>query len=133
MNRLWVRLSLAFIVVTQLSVFVVVVLADHSVNGEFRRYVFFSAANQTSAALVRYYNAAGSWSGVDKVLAVGEISQGGQGDPVNQLLRPVFGHSSATLPNVLPDVLHNAPSNVLPNSLPKTLICPPPSPLMLAD
>src|SRR5258707_12492348 len=75
MNRLWVRLTLAFIVVTQLSVFVVVVLADSSVNGEFRRYVFFSGAVQTSDVLVQYYQKTGSWIGVDKLFTSPDTAQ----------------------------------------------------------
>src|SRR5258708_27994171 len=106
MNRLWVRLSLAFIVVTQLSVFVMIVLADQGVNGEFRRYVFFSGVNQTSAALVRYYNVAGSWSGVDKILAAGHES-GSSG----QASQPT---SAQPVPVDMP-------------------FCPPLPPLMLAD
>src|SRR5262249_34248695 len=39
MNRLWVRLTVAFIVVTQLSIFVVAALANWSLTGEFRTYV----------------------------------------------------------------------------------------------
>src|SRR5258708_5841898 len=38
-NRLWVRLTVAFIVVTQLSIFVVAALANWTVTGEFRTYV----------------------------------------------------------------------------------------------
>src|SRR5258708_38101347 len=102
MNRLWVRLSVAFIVVTQLSVFVMIVLADHSVNGEFRRYVFFSGVNQTSAALVRYYNVAGSWSGVDKVLAFGQSGQSaGRVEPGSQTVSPLPAQPSTAQTNVL--------------------------------
>jgi two-component system OmpR family sensor kinase len=39
MNSLWVRLTLAFIAVTLLTVIVVAVLADTTANQEFRRYV----------------------------------------------------------------------------------------------
>jgi signal transduction histidine kinase len=39
MNRLWLRLTLAFIIVTQLSIVVVAALASTQITGEFRRYV----------------------------------------------------------------------------------------------
>src|SRR5579859_5486382 len=74
MNRMWVRLSLAFIVVTQLSVFVVVALAYTGVNGEFRRYIFFSGAMQTSDVLVQYYQKTGSWSGVDQLFTTSDAA-----------------------------------------------------------
>lgn len=39
MNRLWVRLTVAFIVVTQLSIVVVAILASGQISGVFRSYV----------------------------------------------------------------------------------------------
>ncbi|MHB8627061.1 MAG: sensor histidine kinase [Aggregatilineales bacterium] len=68
MNRLWVRLSLAFILVTQLSVFVVAVMARASVNTEFQSYIYVSRVNQISSALSMFYSETGSWNGVDKML-----------------------------------------------------------------
>src|SRR5579863_10054124 len=69
-NRLWVRLSLAFILVTQLSVFVVAVMARASVNNEFQRYVYVARVNQTSSTLNTFFSETGSWNGVDKLLTL---------------------------------------------------------------
>jgi signal transduction histidine kinase len=74
MNRLWIRLSLALIVVTQLSIFIVAYLADRSVNGEFSRYVFVSNVDSTSNRLITYYSQAGNWGNVADVLATPPVA-----------------------------------------------------------
>jgi len=68
MNRLWIRLSVAFVTITLLSVLVIATLADSSVNTEFTRFMVVSQVAQTSGQLVQYYDSHGGWAGVDKVL-----------------------------------------------------------------
>ncbi|MCB9126161.1 MAG: HAMP domain-containing protein [Caldilineaceae bacterium] len=72
MNRLWVRLALAFLVVTWAVLGVVALVVYSSVQSSFRQYV-----NERDAALfgqpliddlVNYYATTGSWAGVDTVL-----------------------------------------------------------------
>jgi signal transduction histidine kinase len=66
MNRLWVRLTLAFIVVTQISIIVVALLAIASANQELDRYVVrreFSIPGE-SDDLVAFYEQNGNWNGV---------------------------------------------------------------------
>jgi signal transduction histidine kinase len=74
MNRLWIRLSLALIVVTQLSIFIVAYLTDRSVNGEFTRYVLISRVDSTSNRLIRYYSQTGNWGGVGGVLTTSPVT-----------------------------------------------------------
>lgn len=66
MNRLWVRLTLAFIIVTQLSIIVVALLAIASANTELNRYVVrrdFSIPGG-SDDLVVFYERNGNWNDV---------------------------------------------------------------------
>ncbi|CAG0951004.1 two-component system, OmpR family, sensor histidine kinase BaeS [Anaerolineae bacterium] len=72
MNRLWVRLTLAFVAVTLVGVAVVALLADWSASNQFRQYL----ARQESLAdsgvladLAAFYRARGTWDGVGDVLA----------------------------------------------------------------
>ena len=72
MNRLWVRLTLAFVAVTLVGVAVVAWLADWSASNQFRQYL----ARQESLAdsgvladLAAFYRARGTWDGVGDVLA----------------------------------------------------------------
>ncbi len=74
-DRLWVRLSLAFILVTQLSIFIVAALADASVNGAFQRYVMISSSGQITDSLIQFYDQTGSWTGVESVLSSPRANQ----------------------------------------------------------
>lgn len=91
LNRLWVRLSVAFILVTQLSVFVVAVMARASVNTEFQRYVYVASVRQTSSALSAFYSETGSWNGVDKLLTL-------LATPVKASDQPIEVGASSSLP-----------------------------------
>nr|MBP7694821.1 hypothetical protein [Anaerolineales bacterium] len=72
MNRLWVRLTLAFVLVTLAAVGAVALLATWSATQAFGSYVarqneFVQSGNLES--LVGYYARTGSWAGVDAFLA----------------------------------------------------------------
>jgi two-component system OmpR family sensor kinase len=78
MNRLWVRLTLAFVLVTLVGVSTVALLANLSASNQFRRYLIHSemmgwgspsALLRTSLAdtLAAYYERQGSWDGVEGV------------------------------------------------------------------
>lgn len=73
MNRLWVRLTLAFTTVAVIGVVAVAVLADLSIDREFRTFVARNEIDPSnsglSTELVAYYEQNGSWDGVGNVLA----------------------------------------------------------------
>ena len=70
MNRLWVRLSLAFGLVTLTAIIIAALLANYQVSAEFRQFVTHGQMIDTVApALVQYYAATGSWEGVETVVA----------------------------------------------------------------
>ncbi len=80
MNRLWVKLSLAFLLISLTASGVVAVLTAQATGRQFRQYVVSSGlANQAgwASALVEYYAANGSWAGVDLFLA--GLTPGGRG------------------------------------------------------
>ena len=66
MNRLWARLTLAFVAVTLVAVVAVAVLADTGIDRNFRQYAAGQAAAQDPlvAALAAYYAQHDSWVGV---------------------------------------------------------------------
>lgn len=73
LNRLWVRLALAFAIVAGLGIGLAAFLANQSIDSEFRTFVVRSEAdlqNSTLAnSLVQYYAQHQSWAGVDVALA----------------------------------------------------------------
>jgi signal transduction histidine kinase len=79
MNRLWLRLTLAFVAITLVGVFSVAVLADISASQAFRRYVERQDVMVQSGLLdnlARFYQRTGSWNGVEEVFSTG---MGGRG------------------------------------------------------
>jgi two-component system OmpR family sensor kinase/two-component system sensor histidine kinase BaeS len=87
-NRLSVRLALAFVGVTLAAVAVVALLADWQAVGEFRQFLGQQAALQQTALaeqLAEYYQRNGRWDGVESLLAaVGPAGRGagaGRGGP----------------------------------------------------
>ncbi len=67
MNRLWVRLMLAFVAVTLVAVSIVAVLADWSANAVFRQYLARQDVIAQSGVvndLVEYYRQHGTWDGL---------------------------------------------------------------------
>ena len=80
MNRLWVKLSLAFLAISLAAIGVVAVLSARATREQFRQYVVASGmAGQMGWAqsLTEYYAAQGSWAGVEAVLA--QLGPGGMG------------------------------------------------------
>ncbi|MBI5563768.1 MAG: HAMP domain-containing protein [Chloroflexi bacterium] len=72
MNRLWVRLTLAFIFVALISAAVVAVLATTSADNQFREYLNRRDTLAQSGLLTdlsSYYQRAGSWTGAELILA----------------------------------------------------------------
>lgn len=88
MNRLWVRLSVAFVAITLLSVFSVAVLIDVIANQSFSQYVTRQALVVQSGLLddlAVYYQHQGNWNGVESILSsppAGGAGRGGRGRPV---------------------------------------------------
>ena len=72
MNRLWVRLTLAFALVILVTVSAIAVLADLTAGRAFRQYLSYSNVagfQNLTALLVEYYEAHGTWDGVDEILS----------------------------------------------------------------
>ena len=130
-NRLWVKLSLAFLAISLAAIGVVAVLSARATREQFRQYVVASGmAGQMGWAqnLTEYYAAQGSWAGVDALLA--QLGPGGMGmgmgwgragagagpnfavaDPAGRVLASKTGE-------LVGDVL---PANVLAQGIPMTL------------
>ena len=91
MNKLWVRLTLAFVAITLASVALVALLANAAAADQFSAYLSGQQAmNQATLAddLAAFYRRTGSWEGVDVVIgaaSTGDASgmmgrgRGGQG------------------------------------------------------
>src|SRR5579859_6814495 len=72
MNRLWIRLTLTFIVVAQVSIVIVLLLVGSNITSEFRKYIIHREQNvfgPLSGQLVAYYQQNGSWTGVSTILS----------------------------------------------------------------
>lgn len=69
MRRLWVRLTIAFGLVTLAAIIIAAVLANIQVSTQFRRFVTHSQMMETALpTLVDYYRVHGSWDGVEAVI-----------------------------------------------------------------
>ena len=71
MNRLWVRLTLAFTLVTAVALGVVAVLANLRAGEAFRVYLSYSDPSRYEPlveTLASYYRSRGSWQGVESTL-----------------------------------------------------------------
>jgi methyl-accepting chemotaxis protein len=91
MNRLWVRLTLAFVLITLVGVSTVALLANLSASSQFRRYLVHnemmgwsnpSTGLRTSLAddLAAYYEQQGNWDGVEGIFGdMGGPMQSGRG------------------------------------------------------
>ena len=80
MNRLWLKLTAAFLVVSLAAIGVVAALTLRATDNEFRQYVVATGmGNQTVAAevLAEYYSGQGSWDGVEQLL--GQLGRGAMG------------------------------------------------------
>ncbi len=73
MNRLWVRLTLAFALVVLIGIGAVAVLADLAIGREFRDFIARNEADLQSSALatelVTYFEAHQNWEGVNQVIS----------------------------------------------------------------
>jgi signal transduction histidine kinase len=86
-NRLWVRLTLAFALVVLVAVGAIALLINRTTGVEFRRYVTHGGmqiAGSGMQQLVEYYQQANKWEGVGSLLAGGVYVNGpiGMGMPV---------------------------------------------------
>jgi len=85
MNRLWVRLTLAFVLVTLVGVSTVALLANLNASRQFRYYLAQSEMMGQSNLvedLAAYYERWGSWDGVEGVFGgMGGPMQPGRGHP----------------------------------------------------
>ncbi len=83
MNRLWVRLTLAFVLVTLVGVSTVALLANLSASSQFRHYLARSemmGQGNLAEDLTAYYEHQGSWNGVESVCeGMGGPMQPGRG------------------------------------------------------
>lgn len=81
MNRLWVRLTLAFALVAVIGIGLAALLANLAINNEFRSFVGRSEATSQSAdlaaKLVGYYTAHQSWQDVGTILIPARPPQNG--------------------------------------------------------
>jgi two-component system, OmpR family, sensor kinase len=128
MNRLWVKLTLAFVAVALAAVGVVAVLAARTTGAQFQEYVVASGARVQSAwtgALVGYYAANGSWSGVDDLLTQpgrgtgAGWGRGGQDTGLSFTIADATGHVIASQAGEV--VGQRLPSNVLAQGAPLIL------------
>jgi two-component system OmpR family sensor kinase len=83
-NKLWVRLTLAFVLVTLVGVSTVALLANRSASSQFRRYLAHSEMMSWGSLaddLAAYYERQGSWDGVAVVFedVGGPMTQRGWG------------------------------------------------------
>lgn len=72
MNRLWVRLTLAFVIVTLVGVTTIALLVDWSAGTEFRQYVMRQNSMMQSGLvddLAAFYQQNGTWDGVSALFA----------------------------------------------------------------
>jgi signal transduction histidine kinase len=95
-NRLWVKLTAAFLLVSLTAVGVVGALFLRTTDAEFRQYVVASGmGNQAASAqtLAEYYALQGSWTGVNRVLA--QIGPG-----MAQGMGAMMGRSGMNGPNL---------------------------------
>jgi two-component system OmpR family sensor kinase/two-component system sensor histidine kinase BaeS len=70
MNRLWVRLTLALVAITLLSVIIVAVLANVTATAQFQQFVSRQDAitqTQLTEALAEHYQTTGGWDGVSEL------------------------------------------------------------------
>jgi L-asparagine transporter-like permease len=73
-NRLWVRLTLAFALIILVVAGAIAILIRQTAETEFRRYITHSgmmASGSGVEALIAYYERQGSWDGVESLLGQG--------------------------------------------------------------
>jgi signal transduction histidine kinase len=130
-NRLWIKLTLAFLIISLAAIGVVAVVSLRTTGEQFRRYVIASDLAGQSAwapALTEFYATRGSWDGVGELLAQlgpgsgmgmgrgrGASGAGGPNLAVADAEGRVLGSRTGELVGEL------LPANVLAQGLPLTL------------
>ncbi|HEX9115117.1 MAG TPA: histidine kinase dimerization/phospho-acceptor domain-containing protein, partial [Anaerolineae bacterium] len=124
MNRLWVRLTLAFLAVAFVAVGLVAVVSARTTGEEFRQYVvgqgMMAAQPAWTATLEGYYARNGSWRGVESILSqlspgmgggMGAMGPGRGGGPANLAVADAAGRVVASRSGEF--VGERLPANVL--------------------
>jgi len=123
MNKLWIRLTLAFGLVTVVGVLVVALLANRQVSADFRGFIAQSQVQDSAlmARLTDYYAVHGGWNGVETVLRDDAATGGphtpgqmmGRGGPAIVLTdssgRVVYDDSGGMATHEPPDLAGAAP------------------------
>lgn len=96
MNRLWVRLTLAFVLVTLVGVSTVALLANLSAGSQFRRYLVHNemmGQGNLADDLAAYYEHQGNWDGVEDIFG----AMGGPMQPGRRGMGPMHRGGMLTL------------------------------------
>jgi len=96
MNRLWVRLTLAFVLVTLVGVSTVALLANLNASSQFRRYLVHNemmGQGNLADDLAAYYERQGNWDGVEGVFG----GMGGPMQPGRRGMGPMYRGGMLTL------------------------------------
>lgn len=107
MNRLWVRLTLAFALVVLVAVVAVTALVNWRADSQFRQYLRNSqtlAAGGLGENLADYYAANGTWDGVDTLLDLQPHMPGMRGR--GRGMGPAWSLSDVTLADADGRVVH---------------------------
>ncbi len=105
MNRLWVRLTLAFTLVVLVAVGAIAVLIIRTTNAQFRQYITNSSMRASGSGLqqlIAYYQEEGGWQGVESLLGQGVSVSGLWGMPLPEVGRR-FGQPGGLLDVTLAD------------------------------
>jgi two-component system OmpR family sensor kinase len=90
-NRLWVRLTLAFALVILVAVGAVAILIRQTAETEFRQYITHSgmmASGSGIEELIAYYQSQGSWDGAESLLGQGVSIRGPGSLPMPAMGQP---------------------------------------------
>jgi len=77
MRSITVRLTLSFLAISLLAIALVALFSGWTTNREFERFILDQNRSGLLADLGAYYEANGTWEGVEKTVAVPEGSEGG--------------------------------------------------------
>jgi len=105
MNRLWVRIALAFSATIVFLVALVAVWSAHATNTAFRGYLTRSLAEERPAlarSLAEYYREHGSWDGVERILPSTVGRHTGRGHPPLVILADEHGRVVIGTPSLPP-------------------------------
>lgn len=109
MNKLWVRLSLAFGLVIGVTVIAAGLLANYQVTTQFRQFMMNSQVGLIiEPDLLAYYTTHGSWAGVETVFETQHgRGQGGSGMGYGQGMGMQFGRPSFVLADSTGQVVYS--------------------------